>query len=140
MIMLEQKRKTANELIRLKQDKQEDDEEDESIEKEDEGSWKPWLVSLSIDLLSRTARHMQPMSSLERDESKRRDYLFIYYLFRGPIYLKFTRQVQKDRVILIPLINRYDNRILLDKFCNATEHRPLISVITGKYKDDFLYI
>lgn len=67
------------------------DDEDESIEKDDEGSWKPWLVSLSIDIIARIARNMQPMSSLEKDESKRRDFLFIYYLFRGPIYLKFTR-------------------------------------------------
>jgi peroxin-16 len=88
MIMLEQKRKKS--LMRAKQDNK-----DESIEKEDEGSWKPWLISLSIDLLSRVARHMQPMASLERDESKRRDYLLIYYLFRGPVYLRFTRQVSK---------------------------------------------
>lgn len=92
MIMLEQRRKDHNKLIRLKcKEEDREDDEDERIEKEDEGSWKPWLVSLSIDLLSRVARHIQPMSGLERDESKRRDYLFIYYLFRGPVYLKFTR-------------------------------------------------
>lgn len=121
MILLEQRRKknAASNEIMLKHEKDDsgsETDEDEEIEKDDEGSWKPWLVSLSIDLIARIARNMQPMSSLERDESKRRDYLFIYYLFRGPIYLKFTR-------------------FLLDKFCDATEHRPLISVITTAIND-----
>lgn len=84
MIMIEQK-KSANAAMR------DTPKDDESIEKDDEGSWKPWLVSLSIDIMARAARNMQPMSILEKDESKRRDYLFIYYLFRGPVYLKFTR-------------------------------------------------
>lgn len=84
MIMIEQ-RKSANAAMR------DTPKDDESIEKDDEGSWKPWLVSLSIDIMARAARNMQPMSILEKDESKRRDYLFIYYIFRGPVYLKFTR-------------------------------------------------
>jgi peroxin-16 len=96
MILIEQRTKqnSVNSLVHDQKDDSseiEDDEEDESIEKDDEGSWKPWLVSLCIDIIARLARNMQPMSNLERDESKRRDYLFIYYLFRGPIYLKFTR-------------------------------------------------
>lgn len=98
MVLLEQKRKRSLMIgdIALKHKGDDDsssevDDEDESIEKDDEGSWKPWLVSLSIDIIARIARNMQPMSSLEKDESKRRDFLFIYYLFRGPIYLKFTR-------------------------------------------------
>ncbi|KAI8090089.1 peroxisome membrane protein [Gilbertella persicaria] len=90
--------------------------QEETIEKEDEGSWKPWLVSLILDLISRLARHKQSMSILEKDESRRRDYLLFYYLFRGPIYLKFTR----------PLLNA---------FCNATEHKPLISIITAALND-----
>lgn len=85
MIMMEQRKKS----IPVKSNQ----EEEESIEKDEEGSWKPWVISLSIDTIARIARHMQPMSNLEKDESKRRDYLFIYYLFRGPIYLKFTRFV-----------------------------------------------
>lgn len=66
-------------------------EEEEETEKDDENEWKPWLVSLCIDLLARTARSMQPSSSLEQDEYKRRDYLLLYYLLRGPIYNLFTR-------------------------------------------------
>lgn len=98
MIMLDQRKKQKSAVSVLVRDEKNDtsseidaDDEDESTEKDDEGSWKPWLVSLCIDIIARIARHMQPMSNLERDESKRRDYLFIYYLFRGPIYLKFTR-------------------------------------------------
>lgn len=93
MITLEQRKNNSSseDIKREKDAEEEKEEEDESIEKEEEGSWKPWLVSLGIDLISRIARHMQPMTNLEKDESKRRDYLFIYYLFRGPIYLKLTR-------------------------------------------------
>jgi peroxin-16 len=89
MIMMEQRKKKSQ--VNSMRDTSEKDDNEESIEKDDEGSWKPWIVSLSIDIIARIARKMQPMSMLERDESKRRDYLFIYYLFRGPIYLKFTR-------------------------------------------------
>ncbi|GAN03153.1 peroxisomal membrane protein PEX16 [Mucor ambiguus] len=121
MIYLRQKRARKHDLVRLKTKREDemeegDEEEDESIEKDDEGSWKPWLVSLSIDIASRIARHMQPLSPLEHEESKRRDYLFIYYLFRGPLYLKFTR-------------------LVLDAFCDATEHRPLISIVTAAIND-----
>ena len=69
----------------------EQSEDEEETEKDDENEWKPWLVSLGIDLLARTARSMQPASSLEQDEYKRRDYLWLYYLLRGPVYNLFTR-------------------------------------------------
>ncbi|KAI8991183.1 peroxisome membrane protein [Mycotypha africana] len=92
-----------------------DVEQEDGVEKEEEAlSWKPWLVSLCIDILSKMTRHAT--TPLERDESKRRDYLFLYYLLRGPAYTKLTK-------------------FLLDRFCNATEHRPLISVITAAIND-----
>lgn len=69
----------------------EQSEDEEETEKDDENDWKPWLVSLCIDLLARTARSMQPTSALEQDEYKRRDYLLLYYLLRGPVYNLFTR-------------------------------------------------
>lgn len=83
MIMMEQRKKISMDTP--------DDNETNPIEKEEEGSWRPWLVSLGLDVMSSVARHMQPMSLLEKEESKRREYLFVYYLFRGPIYLKYTR-------------------------------------------------
>ena len=60
---------------------------------ETEQSWKPWLISLGIDLAVRLAREMQPMSQLEREESRRRDYLLLFYAVREPFYDLFTRYV-----------------------------------------------
>ncbi|KAG1528094.1 hypothetical protein G6F47_000533 [Rhizopus delemar] len=91
-------------------------EKDNCSEKEEESvTWKPWLVSLCIDLISMVASRMQPQSSLESDELKRRHYLLLYYLLRGPMYTKVTR-------------------LLLDNLCDATEHKPIISIITGEEK------
>lgn len=89
MITCQQKKMNTTALKKADDEENKTDESD--IEKEEEGLWKPWLVSLSIDIISRITRRMQPMTNLEKDESRRRDYLFIYYLFRGPIYLKITR-------------------------------------------------
>ncbi|KAI8989324.1 peroxisome membrane protein [Pilobolus umbonatus] len=93
-----------------------DDEEDEIIEKEEENRWKPWMISLCIDLISRSLRSMQPMSNLEKDESRRRDYLLLYYLLKGPIYLRFTRKY-------------------IQKFCDTNQHRPVISIIAAAIND-----
>lgn len=65
----------------------------DGMEKDEENAWRPWLVSLCIDIMSRIARDMQPMTLVEQEESRRRDYLWLYYLLRGPIYSKLTRQV-----------------------------------------------
>ncbi|KAI8641528.1 peroxisome membrane protein [Parasitella parasitica] len=120
MIFLQQRTARKHELIRKKANGEGSDEEkntnEEGMEKDDEGFWKPWLVSLAVDMASRISRHMQTMSPLEKDESRRRDYLLIYYLLKGPLYLKFTRNI-------------------LDAFCNATEHRPLISIVTAAIND-----
>ncbi|KAI9248592.1 peroxisome membrane protein [Phascolomyces articulosus] len=85
-------------------------------EGEENDSWKPWIISLGIDLVARLAREMQPMTPLEREESRRRDYLLLFYLFRQPFYDFFTRPV-------------------VDMFCDATEHRPLISVFAAALSD-----
>lgn len=97
-------------LERVQTTQMESDEEDEKAE---EDSWKPWLVSLGIDLMARVARHMQPMSPVEKEESHRRDYLLLYYFFRGPIYTRFTKKI-------------------LDTFCDTFEHRPIMSIVAGK--------
>ncbi|CDS12637.1 hypothetical protein LRAMOSA04823 [Lichtheimia ramosa] len=94
----------------------EQSEDEEETEKDDENDWKPWLVSLCIDLLARTARSMQPTSALEQDEYKRRDYLLLYYLLRGPVYNLFTRRI-------------------LEVFCDASEHRPLVSILATALND-----
>ncbi|KAI8146643.1 peroxisomal membrane protein-domain-containing protein [Fennellomyces sp. T-0311] len=84
--------------------------------KEGEPSWKPWLISLGIDLTIRLAREMQPMTQLEREESRRRDYLLLFYAVREPFYDLFTRPI-------------------LDLFCDTTEHRPFISVVAAALND-----
>lgn len=67
-------------------------EKENCSEKEEESiTWKPWLVSLCIDLVSMVASKTQPQSPLESDELKRRNYLLLYYLLRGPMYTKVTR-------------------------------------------------
>lgn len=68
-----------------------DNEEEERLEKDEEDAWKPWLVSLGIDVLAHLASEMQPMTRLEKEEWKRRSYLWLYYLFRGPLYIHFTK-------------------------------------------------
>ncbi|KAI9490205.1 peroxisome membrane protein [Zychaea mexicana] len=79
-------------------------------------SWKPWLISLGIDLAARLARELQPQTQLEREESKRRDYLLLFYLFRQPFYDFFTKPI-------------------VDYFCDATEHRPMISIFAAALND-----
>ncbi|ORY98829.1 peroxisome membrane protein [Syncephalastrum racemosum] len=100
-------------LQRVQQSQMDSDEEDEKAE---EDAWKPWLVSLGIDLMARVARYMQPMSPLEKEESRRRDFLLLYYFFRGPIYTRFTKNI-------------------LDTFCDTFEHRPIVSIVAAALND-----
>ncbi|CAO3633777.1 unnamed protein product [Cunninghamella echinulata] len=53
---------------------------------------------------------------LEKEEHKRRLYLLLYYFFRGPLYSQYTSK-------------------LLEWICDATEHRPLISILTTAIND-----
>ncbi|ORZ19657.1 peroxisome membrane protein [Absidia repens] len=92
------------------------DDEECSIEKDDENYWLPWLMSLSVDVLAAILRFTQNLSPLESEESKRRNYLLLFYFLRGPVYSMFTKRG-------------------LDVFCNATEHRPLISIVTTAIND-----
>ncbi|KAF8380345.1 hypothetical protein HHK36_027830 [Tetracentron sinense] len=67
-------------------------------------SWKPWLLSLAVDLTgmgilshvtnplcSRNDRHF-PLSTSETNEVKRRKLLWALYLMRDPFFSKYTRQ------------------------------------------------
>ncbi|KAH6570251.1 hypothetical protein BASA61_001319 [Batrachochytrium salamandrivorans] len=62
-------------------------------------SYKPWVMSLvlelgSFGLLSGWAQPdiKRSLTELERDEMKRRMYLFTYYLLRTPFYEKYTKE------------------------------------------------
>lgn len=68
------------------------------------GSWKPWLVSLAVDLTGTTiiSRFTSPdltrigrgysLSSAEKEEIKRRRLLWAFYVMRDPFFSKYTRQ------------------------------------------------
>ncbi|CAO3648174.1 unnamed protein product [Cunninghamella blakesleeana] len=100
-----------------KNDEDEDNDEDNEIdEKEEENYWQPWTISFIIDLSAFIMRSISLDGPLEKEEHKRRFYLLLYYFFRGPLYSRFTSK-------------------LLDWVCDATEHRPLISILTTAIND-----
>lgn len=86
MILVEQRKNLAH-----SGPKEVQEDEEEQTEKEEESlSWKPWLASLCIDWISMIAVNMQAPNRLEKEELKRRSYLLLYYLLRGPMYTKVT--------------------------------------------------
>ncbi|KAG5457826.1 MAG: peroxisome membrane protein [Olpidium bornovanus] len=61
-------------------------------------SWRPWLLSLVFESWSRTlhawglgTKGKERMTTLEKDEMKRRKWAYLWYLLRNPFYEKFTR-------------------------------------------------
>jgi len=67
------------------------------------GAWKPWLVSLAVDLAGTTiiSRLASPgltgsgrgysLSNAEKEEIKRRRLLWAFYVMRDPFFSKYTR-------------------------------------------------
>ena len=90
-------------------------------------SWKPWFISLAVDLLSRcSSRHMisklifapsfiatlpRP-TFLEKDERTRRNWLLVYYLLRRPMYDSYTKEALGD-------------------LCSVIGRVPVLSLFTG---------
>jgi peroxin-16 len=69
-----------------------------SIRKFGKNSYAPWVLSLAtevgclmtnFDLKTLTYKHS--LTALEKEEVKRRRYLFLYYLLRSPFYNDFTK-------------------------------------------------
>ncbi|KAJ3089817.1 Peroxisomal membrane protein pex16, partial [Quaeritorhiza haematococci] len=61
-------------------------------------SWKPWTISLIMELCSlasainpSTGSLRKDVRNVEKDEYRRRMYSFIYYLLRSPFYERFTK-------------------------------------------------
>ncbi|CAG8441496.1 13517_t:CDS:2 [Ambispora gerdemannii] len=89
-------------------------------------SWMPWLTSFSIEALSRILIDMyytreipggyRWLSSLEKEEYKRRSRQFFYYFLRNPFYSKFTKQK-------------------IDAFCNSMSTKPILSLLGGILRD-----
>ncbi|CEI85741.1 hypothetical protein RMCBS344292_00196 [Rhizopus microsporus] len=112
MILVEQRKMS----VRSDPKEVQEDEEEQTEKDEESLSWKPWLASLCIDWISLIAANMQTSNRLEKEELKRRSYLLLYYFLRGPMYTQVTR-------------------VLLDRFCDATEHRPIVSIVTAALND-----
>ncbi|KAJ2500832.1 hypothetical protein IWW47_003177 [Coemansia sp. RSA 2052] len=68
------------------------------IRKMGKSDWRPWALSLLIELASRqmirtdlrTGKNASAERTVERDELSRRKWLFLYYLLRSPFFDRFT--------------------------------------------------
>lgn len=85
-------------------------------------SWRPWIISLVIELLSQLAvlkgyessANRSNMMTLEKQEYSRRLKLIVLNLMRGAFYLRITRPK-------------------LERFCNGAESKPIISMAAGNF-------
>lgn len=92
-------------------------------------SWRPWFVSFLIEIVSQIAvrkgyesvnNGRNHMMALEKQEFNRRLKLMLLNVMRGAFYLKITRP-------------------RLERFCNRTESKPIISMAAGKILALFLH-
>ncbi|KAJ2025397.1 hypothetical protein IWW57_003391 [Coemansia sp. S610] len=68
------------------------------IRKMGKSDWRPWALSLLIELVSRqmirtdlgTGKNSAAERTVERDELSRRKWLFLYYLLRSPFFDRYT--------------------------------------------------
>jgi len=89
-------------------------------------SYRPYVLSLVLDLLARQLRtyhfsspcdrSQTTYTQLEKDETSRRTWLLLYYILRGPFYQQYT----KPR---------------LDAFCANTERKFLIGFFANLLRD-----
>ncbi|KAF0546618.1 peroxisome membrane protein [Gigaspora margarita] len=97
-----------------------------ALQKYGNKSWRPWLLSISIEmstiiLMNYFYKTQIPggcrwLSTLEKEERKRRFRQFFFYILRGPFYEQFTR----------PKINN---------FCNSVCNKPILSLFGGILRD-----
>lgn len=89
-------------------------------------SWKPWLLSLAVDLIGMSilshatnptrvgGEEFYQLSTSEKDEIKRRKLIWALYIMRDPFFTKFTRhRLEKT-----------------DKYLQSV---PVIGFLTGKF-------
>ncbi|KAI9310459.1 peroxisome membrane protein [Dichotomocladium elegans] len=88
-------------------------------------SWRPWLVSLAIEIMSQTMvrQAFEPphggrskMMPLEKQEYARRLKLLWLNLLRGAFYIRITRP-------------------RLERFCNSVENKAVLSIVSSKFVD-----
>jgi peroxin-16 len=91
-------------------------------------SWKPWLITILMDLMSRLMSNSNVKSTggfdkltiLEKEERRRRLWLFGYYLLKNPFYEVFTKYR------LLQFIDSTRDRAILGFFSNMlTDYLPL---------------
>ncbi|KAH3764476.1 peroxin-16 [Pelomyxa schiedti] len=74
-----------------------------------EHSWKPWLISLGVDLISVQLATSSTLSPEEKEEYTRRSWLWIQYLLRSPAYDTLGRVMNSsgvyDRLHDIPVVS-----------------------------------
>ncbi|KAJ1835533.1 hypothetical protein LPJ63_001013 [Coemansia sp. RSA 2711] len=94
------------------------------IRKLGRGDWRPWALSLLIELASRqmirtdlhSGKDDVPEHTLEKEELSRRKWLFLYYLLRSPFFDRFT-----------------ESRLTrLAEWCN---NKPLLSLLGSLIQD-----
>ncbi|KAI9506853.1 peroxisome membrane protein [Coemansia spiralis] len=95
------------------------------IRKLGKSDWRPWALSLLVELASRQmirtdlhANGESPARTVEKDELSRRKWLFLYYLLRSPFFDRFT----ESRITRIA------------EWCN---NKPLLSLL-GALLQDYL--
>ncbi|KAF1797284.1 peroxisome membrane protein [Mucor lusitanicus] len=88
-------------------------------------SWRPWFISFLVELVSQIAvrkgyesanKGRNHMMTLEKQEFNRRLKAMVLNVMRGAFYLKITRP-------------------RLERFCNRTESKPIISMAAGVLRD-----
>ncbi|KAI9299880.1 peroxisome membrane protein, partial [Cunninghamella echinulata] len=88
-------------------------------------SWKPWFLSLFMDVASLLAIRegyqdngsgRSTMLPLEKKEYNRRLRLLAFYLLKGVFYTKITRPK-------------------LERFCNRLENKPVLSIVSNVLRD-----
>jgi len=78
-------------------------------------SWKPWLISLSMDLSSlHLHSRVSRMSKKDKAEMTRRTYALCYYLMRSPFYDSYTKRR------LLGMLNTFADRIpIIGNICGV---------------------
>nr|CAG8529790.1 15076_t:CDS:10 [Entrophospora candida] len=88
-------------------------------------SWKPWLLSIIIEVYTRILTNYfhkkisdgsHRLTSVEKDEEKRRIKQLFLYILRGPFYEKITRPK-------------------IDKICQSVGNKPILSLFGGILRD-----
>mmetsp|Transcript_11189 Transcript_11189/g.45536 ORF Transcript_11189/g.45536 Transcript_11189/m.45536 type:complete len:367 (+) Transcript_11189:151-1251(+) len=91
--------------------------------------WKPWIVSLVVDMLSRYFTRKGPLNEYERETSNSRTLAWLFYLARSPCY----EQVVSRAVHAVPAPQCITKRALFKQAYR------MVSGISATYRDIYFY-